>query len=134
MVGANGYKGHEGGQRRELSRFLVDHFLRHHLSALGISDFLLSSFPAALCARLLGRDMCHNFNGAVVAEPGAAPQRPHMDGGHLFHATHGFSLHLPVRRSLSGGSVSKTSFCYRFPPDRTWHSVGIEAAGQIIVS
>jgi hypothetical protein len=49
-----------------------------------------------LLSRCLGRDMRHSFDGVVVAEPGAAPQKPHMDGGHLFHATHGFSLDLPV--------------------------------------
>ena len=30
------------------------------------------------------------FQGAVIANPGAAPQQPHMDGSHLFQATHGY--------------------------------------------
>lgn len=49
-----------------------------------------------LVRRVLGRDARHNFDGAFIALPGAGPQEPHMDGGHLFHTTHGFSLDLPV--------------------------------------
>jgi membrane protein implicated in regulation of membrane protease activity len=49
-----------------------------------------------LIRRLLGRDARHNFDGAFIALPGAGAQRPHMDGGHLFHSTHGFSLDVPV--------------------------------------
>jgi len=49
-----------------------------------------------LVRRLLGRDARHNFDGAFIALPGAGPQDPHMDGGHLFHNTHGFSLDMPV--------------------------------------
>ena len=30
------------------------------------------------------------FQGAVIADPGAGPQQPHLDGGHLFQATHGY--------------------------------------------
>jgi len=41
-----------------------------------------------LLHRVLGDDCADLFQGAVIAEPGAADQQPHMDGGHLFQATH----------------------------------------------
>ena len=61
-----------------------------------LGDALSHALWQPLLKRLLGGTMNHNFDGVVVAEPGAAAQEPHMDGGHLFHATHGFSLDLPV--------------------------------------
>jgi hypothetical protein len=57
---------------------------------------LASGLWQPLVRRLLGRDARHNFDGAFIALPGAGSQKPHMDGGHLFHSTHGFSLHTPV--------------------------------------
>ena len=44
-----------------------------------------------LLSEVLGDDSQNLFTGAVIAEPGAANQNPHMDGGHLFQATHGYS-------------------------------------------
>ena len=42
------------------------------------------------------------FQGAVISEPGAAPQQPHMDGGHLSLSV-GWSVrtstHIMVRSS-----------------------------------
>ena len=40
--------------------------------------------------KLMGDDAINLFTGAVVAEPGAADQPLHMDGGHLWQGTHGF--------------------------------------------
>ena len=43
-----------------------------------------------LLDRALGDDHIDLFQGAVIAEPGAADQQPHMDGGHLYQGTHGY--------------------------------------------
>ena len=40
--------------------------------------------------RLLGDDYIEQFQGCVIAEPGAADQQPHMDGGHLYQSTHSY--------------------------------------------
>ena len=56
-----------------------------------LDDAVLADAPwLPLMRKLLGDDAICLFTGAVVAEPGAADQPMHMDGGHLFHATHGF--------------------------------------------
>lgn len=43
-----------------------------------------------LLHKVLGDDCTDLFQGAVIAEPGAADQQPHMDGGHLFQGTHAY--------------------------------------------
>ena len=41
-----------------------------------------------LVRELLGTDARNLFAGCVLARPGAADQQAHLDGAHLFHATH----------------------------------------------
>ena len=43
-----------------------------------------------LLCKTLGDDCIDLFQGAVIAEPGAADQQQHMDGGHLFQSTHAY--------------------------------------------
>lgn len=50
-----------------------------------LPEALLGSAPwKPLLRKVLGEDCVDVFQGAVIAEPGAADQQPHMDGGHLF--------------------------------------------------
>ena len=49
-----------------------------------------------LMCRLLGKDWKINFTSVLHARPGAQPQQPHMDGGHLFYSTHGWKVHTPL--------------------------------------
>jgi hypothetical protein len=53
-----------------------------------------------LLAHVLGPDYKTTVTAALLAKPGCAEQAPHCDGGHLFHATHGFGgpggAHVPA--------------------------------------
>ena len=49
-----------------------------------------------LMGRLLGQGWKINFTSVLHARPGAQPQPPHMDGGHLFYSTHGWNVHTPL--------------------------------------
>ena len=60
-------------------------------AAPDLPDSLMRSPPwQPLMHKMLGDDCIDLFQGAVIAEPGAADQQPHMDGGHLFQSTHGY--------------------------------------------
>jgi len=62
-----------------------------------IITFLLQSpLWRQVLTQLLGRDFKINFTAALLAQPGASEQKPHLDGGHLFHGTHGWSTDAPV--------------------------------------
>jgi len=51
----------------------------------------LSKAPwSPILERVLGPQQRLLFAGAVIAEPSARSQGQHMDGGHLFHDTHGW--------------------------------------------
>jgi len=60
-------------------------------AATALPRALVESPPwRPLLERCLGEDHIDLFQGAVIAEPGAANQQPHMDGGHLYQGTHGY--------------------------------------------
>ena len=60
-------------------------------SATALPDALMASPPwTPLLHKILGDDCIDLFQGAVIAQPGAADQQPHMDGGHLYQGTHGY--------------------------------------------
>jgi hypothetical protein len=60
-------------------------------AATALPTSLVESPPwRPLLDRALGDDHIDLFQGAVIAEPGAADQQPHMDGGHLYQGTHGY--------------------------------------------
>lgn len=51
---------------------------------------LASPLWTQLLTHVLGPDYKTTVTAALLAKPGCAEQAPHCDGGHLFHATHGF--------------------------------------------
>ena len=53
-------------------------------------SFLESPPWRPLLDKIIGDDYVDLFQGAVIAEPGAVEQQPHMDGSHLFQTTHGY--------------------------------------------
>ena len=60
-------------------------------SATALPDSICSKPPwKPVLQKLLGDDYIDLFQGAVIAEPGAVDQQPHMDGSHLYQATHGY--------------------------------------------
>jgi len=60
-------------------------------AAPALPDALIRTPPwRPLLQKLLGDDCIDLFQGAVISEPGAADQQPHMDGGHLFQSTHAY--------------------------------------------
>ena len=60
-------------------------------AAPALPDALMRSPPwRPLLEKVLGDDCTDLFQGAVISEPGAADQQPHMDGGHLYQTTHGY--------------------------------------------
>ena len=61
-------------------------------AATALPPSLLESPPwRPLLGTVLGDDHVNLFQGAVIAEPGAVEQQPHMDGSHLFQDTHGYA-------------------------------------------
>ena len=56
----------------------------------------------------MGDDAINLFTGAVVAEPGAADQPLHMDGGHLWQGTARLSSRSARRTAATSSSRSST--------------------------
>lgn len=62
-----------------------------------IIQFLLAApIWKQILTAVIGADYKINFTAALHARPGALEQKPHMDGGHLFHSTHGSMYQAPL--------------------------------------